>query len=86
MKRSALKTTGMDSSEVTLNLEKVCRVCLTENEEMHSLFSQITQEDCAEEEEACYLYQMLMSISSMKVSVIACESVDVLKKSFHRLM
>lgn len=72
MEHLAPKTTGMvseiDSTDITLNFEKVCRVCLTENEDMHSLFSQITQEDCAEEEETCYLYQMLMSISSMKVS------------------
>lgn len=56
----------METAEVTLHFDKVCRVCLTESEEMHSLFSQITQEDCAEDE-SCYLYQILMSISSMKV-------------------
>lgn len=55
----------MDCSAITLNLNKVCRVCLTENDDMHSVFSQISSEECAEE--ACYLYQILMSISSMKV-------------------
>lgn len=61
----------MESSEICLNLNKICRVCLTENEGMHSLFSQISQEDCLEQQD-CYLHKILMSISSMKVCVCSC--------------
>lgn len=56
----------MGSSEVSLNFDKICRVCLTEREQMHSLFSQLSKNDCLEEENYC-LYKILMSISSMKV-------------------
>lgn len=57
----------MELSEVSLNFDKICRVCLTENDEMHSLFSQISEDDCLEEVNC--LYKILMRISSMKVCI-----------------
>lgn len=51
----------MEHTTASLNFDKICRVCLTESQEMHSLFSQ---------DENCYLSKMLMSISSMKVRYV----------------
>lgn len=51
----------------TLNLEKVCRACLNESEEMHSIFSEFVQEDL--ESETTILYEILMNISSIRVSI-----------------
>lgn len=70
----------MESSVVSLNFNKICRVCLTENEEMHSLFSQISQEDCLEEVNCC-LHKMLMSISSMKVCIPKASTLKLKKQS-----
>ncbi|KAF2905164.1 hypothetical protein ILUMI_01010 [Ignelater luminosus] len=50
----------------TINLNKVCRVCLMEYEEMHSIFSEIQNEDNLEEE-STFLCEILMNISSIRV-------------------
>lgn len=54
----------------TLNFNKACRACLNEGEEMHSIFSEFIPEDNLEQEQTTYLYEILMNISSMRVSII----------------
>lgn len=52
----------------TINLNKVCRVCLMEYEEMHSIFSEIQNEDNLEEE-STFLCEILTNISSIRVII-----------------
>lgn len=54
----------------TLNFSKACRACLNEAEEMHSIFSEFVPDDNLEPDEVStiYLYEILMHISSMRVS------------------
>lgn len=48
------------------NLTKICRTCLMEYDDMHSIFSQIHNDDSLEEE-STYLYEILMNICSITV-------------------
>ncbi|KRT80623.1 zinc-finger associated domain containing protein [Oryctes borbonicus] len=57
----------MDSPLITpINLSKICRVCLTEPEELHSIFNVLQNED-SEEGDLMYIYEVLMNISSIKI-------------------
>lgn len=53
----------------SINLEAVCRTCLTDGEEMTSLFSEVQMEESETEEEENYilLYEILSGISPMQV-------------------
>uniref|UniRef100_A0A1Y1L2X6 Protein krueppel n=1 Tax=Photinus pyralis TaxID=7054 RepID=A0A1Y1L2X6_PHOPY len=48
------------------NLTKICRICLMEYEDMHSIFSEIQNVESLEEE-STFLYEILMNISSIRV-------------------
>ena len=50
----------------TLNLTKVCRVCLSESEVMHSIFSEM-ENRYSLEENMPFVYEILMNLSSIKV-------------------
>ncbi|KAK9693563.1 Zinc finger, C2H2 type, partial [Popillia japonica] len=49
-----------------INLSKICRICLIESEELHSLFSVLKNEE-NDEEDFVYIYEILMNISSIKI-------------------
>lgn len=51
----------------TINLSEVCRTCLSECDEMTSLFAEIESID--DEDEISFVYQMLMNITSIQVSI-----------------
>lgn len=53
----------------SINLETVCRACLSDSEEMTSLFTEILMEetDVDEEENYVFLYEILSNISPLQV-------------------
>lgn len=54
----------------TLNFSKACRACLNEGNEMHSIFSEFVGDNLEQDEiTTMYLYEILMHISSMRVSI-----------------
>lgn len=57
----------MEVESTTLNLEKICRVCLLEGEEMHSVYSELEREE--DDNETLFIYEILMNTSAMKVQI-----------------
>lgn len=57
-----------DANVTTINLEKVCRACLTESQEMHSVFSEFVIEDDIDRQ-VTSIFEILTNVSSMRVSL-----------------
>lgn len=61
----------MDAEEYfkSINVESICRTCLSDCEEMTSLFSEVVLEELEDEDENyVYLYEIMTYISTMQVS------------------
>lgn len=52
----------------TQNFSKSCRVCLLICEEVHSIFSELQHEENNLVDEPVFIYEILMSVSSMRVN------------------
>lgn len=61
-----METTSVIS---TINLNKVCRICLIEMEEMHSIFSELHQDTNADDE-TTFIYEILLNISAIRVGIM----------------
>lgn len=56
----------METYVFSLDLNKVCRICLCEDTQMFSIFSEIYEDETSSEELPC-LNEIISSLSSMKV-------------------
>lgn len=52
---------------IPLNFNKICRVCLSESENMTPIFSELFEQNV--NQDTPFIYEVLLSISSIKVFI-----------------